>query len=350
MTRAALAMVENIDWNVGRVLDRIRSLGLDRRTIVLYFSDNGPNSWRWNAGMKGRKGSLDEGGLRAPCLLRWPGRIAPGLRIRQIAAAIDLLPTLVSLTGVPFSPPKPLDGADLSPLLRGAGAPWPDRMIFSMHNRRATVRTQRYRLDPTGALYDIEADPVQDRDIASSQPAVAARLRAALDAWTREMLPLVGADDRPFPAGYADETRLPARDGVPPGGVRRSSIHPNCSFFTNWTSIEDALTWDVEIGREGAYEALIHYTCPANATGSTIEISLLGASARARIAPPWDPPLVGMQQDRAPRSESFVKDFRPFSLGTLNLPRGRGLLTLRAIEIPGPQVADVRYVTLRRLA
>ena len=83
MTRAALAMCENIDWNVGRVLQSLDSAGLAKDTIVLYFSDNGPNSWRWNGGMRGRKGSLDEGGLRAPCLLRWPGKIPPESEFRK---------------------------------------------------------------------------------------------------------------------------------------------------------------------------------------------------------------------------------------------------------------------------
>ena len=68
MTRAALAMCENIDWNVGRVLKKLDELKLADNTIVLYFSDNGPNSWRWNGGMKGRKGSTDEGGVRSPLL------------------------------------------------------------------------------------------------------------------------------------------------------------------------------------------------------------------------------------------------------------------------------------------
>src|SRR6185436_9450757 len=93
-TRAALAMCENIDWNVGRILQQLDALKLSSNTIVIYFSDNGPNGWRWNGGMKGRKGSTDEGGVRSPFLIRWPGKIPVGLRIPQIAGAIDLLPTL----------------------------------------------------------------------------------------------------------------------------------------------------------------------------------------------------------------------------------------------------------------
>ncbi len=83
MTRAALAMCENIDWNVGRVLAKLDELKLADNTIVVYFADNGPNSFRWNGDMKGRKGSTDEGGVRSPLLMRWPGHIQPGTRVRR---------------------------------------------------------------------------------------------------------------------------------------------------------------------------------------------------------------------------------------------------------------------------
>ena len=127
MTRAALAMCENIDWNVGRVLAKLNELKLSENTIVVYFSDNGPNSWRWNGGMKGRKGSTDEGGVRSPLLIRWPGHIAPNTKVTQIAAAIDLLPTLATLTGIPQVGNKPLDGRSLTPLLLGEKTEWPER-------------------------------------------------------------------------------------------------------------------------------------------------------------------------------------------------------------------------------
>src|SRR5207245_5738476 len=116
-TRAALAMCENIDWNVGRVLKKVDDLKLADNTIVVYFADNGPNSWRWNGGMKGRKASTDEGGVRAPFLIRWPGHIPAGARIRQIAGAIDLLPTLADMAQIPIASVKPLDGISLKPLL-----------------------------------------------------------------------------------------------------------------------------------------------------------------------------------------------------------------------------------------
>ena len=347
MTRAALAMVENIDWNVGRVLAKLKELKLERETIVLYFSDNGPNSWRWNGGMKGRKGTVDEGGVRAPLLMRWPGHIPEGRTIRQIAGAIDLLPTLTSLAGVKVGSKKPLDGRSLAPLLVGDSPGWPDRMIFSLQGKRISVRTQRYRLDAGGKLFDMVADAGQKKDVATEQPEVAGRLRQAVADWSREVLPLVGEDDRPYPVGYAKLTYLPARDGTASGGIQRSNRAPNSSYFTNWKSTEDRIQWDVEVAQAGEYEVVMHYT--AAVAGSVIEASFQGVRMETEIEAAHDPPLYGMKQDRVDRgTESYAKDFRPLRLGVMRLAAGRGALALRATKVAGAAVADVRYLILTR--
>nr|MCU0227670.1 sulfatase-like hydrolase/transferase [Bryobacterales bacterium] len=336
-----------IDWNVGRLLDALREMGKDKDTIVVYFGDNGPNSWRWNGGMKGRKGSLDEGGLRVPCLMRWTGHIPADTRVSSIAGAIDLLPTLAGLAGVPLTKSKPLDGLNLQPLLLGKGEGWPDRRLFSMQNRRASVRTQRYRLDAEGKLYDLVGDPGQTRDIASQQPAIAAELRSATEQWQREMLLALGEDTRPFPVGYAENTLLPARDGVPVGSIQRSSRHPNCSFFTNWTSTSDAMEWNVDVGRGGRYVVTVYYTCPEAALGSQIALRSGDQEVSAVIQEAHDPPLEGAAEDRVPRIESYVKAFRPMELGEIVLTKGRGALALRALKVASKQVADVRQIALR---
>ena len=345
-TRCVLAMCENIDWNVGRILEKLDSLQLADNTIVIYFSDNGPNSWRWNGEMKGRKGSTDEGGVRVPFMIRWPGHIKPGTTVRQIAGAIDLLPTLTGMAGIPRVGDKPLDGRDLRPLLLDSGENWSDRMIFTHHGGKVSVRTQQYRLDPKGELFDMQADPVQDHDVAAKAPAVAAKLAEAVDAWKKEALP--GKDDRPYAVGYAEFpwTPLPARDGVPGGKVRRSANAPNCSYFTNWCTTGDKITWDIGVATSGNYEAVVYYTCPAADVGSTIELSFQDAKLQAKVAEGFDPPFAPDMDRVKRRGESYVKEFKPLQLGTFRLEKGRGLLTLRALEVPGKQVMDVRAVTL----
>ncbi len=127
-SRAALAMCENIDWNVGRLLKKLDDLELADDTIVIYFSDNGPNGYRWNDGMKGRKGSVEEGGVRSPFFIRWPGNIQSGSRTDTIAGSIDLRPTLLDLCGIKNIGKQPMDGISLKPLLTQTGATWPDRL------------------------------------------------------------------------------------------------------------------------------------------------------------------------------------------------------------------------------
>jgi hypothetical protein len=284
--------------------------------------------------------------------VRWPGRIKPGVRIQPIAAAIDLLPTLADMAGVPLAAGKPLDGRSLRPLLFQEAGEWPDRMIFSCQGRSVSVRTQRHRLDAAGRLYDMQVDPGQHRDIARQQAATADRLRRAVEAWKAEVLAAGPRDDRPFPVGYPDFplATLPARDGVPQGRIRRSASAPNCSFFTNWIRTEDAITWDIEVATAGRYEAAVDHTCSQKDVGAEVALSFGGARVGAVVVEAHDPPLLGAEHDRVPRSgESYVKDFRPLRLGTITLPKGRGTLTLRAVKIPGKQAIDVRSVTLKLL-
>lgn len=380
-TRCALAMIENQDWNVGRVLQRLKQHGLDENTIVLYFSDNGPNSNRWTGGMKGRKGSTDEGGVRSTFYITWPGVLPGGTVVPHIAGAIDLLPTLTSLAGVPRVGDLPLDGSDLSPLLKGQKAEWMDRMLFSTWNTAVSVRTQDYRLDASGHLYDMKADPGQKTAVNDSHPEVAARLQAAVKAWRQEVLKQKpgemaaseagkggakkkgagkggakgkanAVDPRPLTVGWKEFpiTMLPARDGEPRGGVQRSSSAPNCSYFVNWTAKEDRMVWKLDVHTAGRYEVTVDYTCPLADAGATVELAFNDDRLTGKVGPGWDPPLY-TNQDTLPRphGESQMKDFHTLKLGEMQLKAGQGDLVLRALEIPGKSVMDVRRVTLTLL-
>ncbi len=351
-TRAALAMCENIDWNVGRLLKKLEELQLADETIVLYFCDNGPNGFRWNGGMKGRKGSTDEGGVRSPLFIRWPSKIPAGKKIPQIAGAIDLLPTLADLCGVKVITTQPLDGVSLRPLLLEDHPDWSDRMIFSYWGRRLSVRMQRYRLDHQGRLFDLEQDPRQDQNVAAQHPELTRRLKAAQQQWKETVVgPKFGQDDRPFPIGHPDFsfTQMPARDAVPHGGIKRSNRHPNCTYFTHWTTTDDMITWDVEVLTSGQYKVEAYYTCPAEDLGSQIELVCGKSRLVAKVAKAHESPLIGRQQDRVERAESYVKDFVPMSLGVISLEQGRQTLSLRAIDIPGSQVMDFRLLMFHRI-
>ncbi len=351
-TRAALAMCENIDWNVGRLLATLERLQIAEDTIVVYFCDNGPNGRRWNGDMKGRKGATDEGGVRSPLIVRWPGHIRPGIQVREIAAAIDLLPTLAELANVPLISQRPLDGTSVAPLLLTDASDWPNREIVTHWNGRVSVRNSRYRLDHQGALFDMQLDPGQRQDVAAKWPDVVLRLSQVATAYRQDVLgELPEKDERPLLIGHDDflYTQLPARDATTTGGIQRSNKFPNCSFFTNWTAVGEKIQWDVQVAKAGTYRVEIYYTCPAEQLGATVELSLGSAKLRAQVDQAWDPVLRGGEHDRVPRSESYVKDFRAWELGTLELEAGRGSLDLSAIKVPAGGVMDFRLLMLTRV-
>lgn len=230
-------MIENIDENVGRLFAKLAEWQLDASTLVIFMSDNGmtgggsgrPNKPLaegfpyFNAGMKGLKGSADEGGVRVPFYLRWPGRIAPGRDVSTVAAHIDVFPTLAALAGAAL-PGSQVEGRSLLPLLEGSPPPWPDRYLFTHVGRwpaganpddfrdvNFAVRNQRFRLvgpagkakntgvsDPKPSLYDMEADPGQTRNVIDQFPEIASQMRKAYEAYWNDCRPLLVNENAPM--------------------------------------------------------------------------------------------------------------------------------------------------------
>lgn len=351
-TKAALAMVENIDYNLGRVMHKLKELALEENTIVIYLSDNGPNGWRWNGNMRGRKGSTDEGGVRSPLLLQWKGAIAANKSIAQIGSAIDILPTLLDLAGVKHKPQKPVDGKSLAPLLLASNAAWEDRLLFNHWNGKTSIRTQNYRLDNEDRLYDMVTDRGQKIDISKQFPKIVDSLKKSKIEWLTKIEPMTSAtDDRPITLGHPDFefTQLPARDGIAHGNIQRSNRHPNNTFFTNWTSVKDSITWDIEVLEDGKFEVELYYTLAQEHSGVAVQLTYGKSMLVSRINDAHDPPLTGMENDRDPRIESYIKDFRPKRLGEIFLRKGRRTLRLKAPHMDGKGAMDVRLLMFRRL-
>ena len=276
-TKAALAMVENIDFNVGRLTQKLKELGLEENTILIYLSDNGPNDWRWNGGMRGKKGSTDEGGVRTPFFMQWKNKIPKGKTILQIAGAIDILPTLASLVNIEAPIKKQMDGRDLKPLLLEDSPNWNPRPIVNHWQGKTSIRTQKYRLDDANRLYDMDVDPGQLNDVSSSIPVIHDSLVALKKNWLSELGENDNQkEDRPFTLGHPDfeYTQIPARDGISHGQIKRSNKYPNNTFFTNWISEKDSITWDIEVLADGEFEVELYYTCPDESVGSILELRL----------------------------------------------------------------------------
>jgi arylsulfatase A-like enzyme len=204
-------MIANIDDNVGKLMAKLKALGLEENTIVIFMTDNGGTVGVdfYNAGMRGGKITPYLGGTRVPFLVRWPGVVAPGDR-PQLAAHVDLLPTLAeSATATPPADARAKwEGRSLVPLLKDANAKWDDRLFFAHVGRWAkgkaaeskyahcSVRDSRYQLvsaakDDKKAwqLFDLKSDPAEKTDIAPANPDIVNRLETAYDAWWQQALP-----------------------------------------------------------------------------------------------------------------------------------------------------------------
>jgi arylsulfatase A-like enzyme len=349
-TKAALAMVENIDYNFGRILNKLQELDLEENTIVIYLSDNGPNGWRWNDGMRGRKGSTDEGGVRSPLFISWKNTIPASKKITQVASAIDILPTLAGLADIEVKTKKPLDGINISSLIFEDYPSLESRFIYNHWNGKTSVRSAEFRLDDENRLYHIPSDRGQTKDVAENYPEAYTSLLNARQNWLQD-IPKPSTDSRPFTIGHPEfkTTQLPARDGIAHGAIERSNKYPNCSFFTNWKSIEDTITWDIEVMSDGDYEVIMYYSCAEKNVGSTLFLEFGTGKLSKTITAFHDPPLQGMENDRIPRIESYIKDFKPVSMGVVKLKKGKGQLKLGATEIAGEEVIDFRLLLFNKL-
>ena len=182
--------VEEIDWSTGEILAELRRLGISRRTLVVFTSDNGaaPNYGGSNLPLRGHKATAWEGGMRVPCLMVWPGTIPTGSVCAEMATAMDLLPTFATLAGAELPDDRIIDGRDLSALLRadpGASSPHEAFYYYRGPNLQA-IRDGRWKLHfsrkngraTPGALFDLREDIGETVDQSAAHPDVVARLAA----------------------------------------------------------------------------------------------------------------------------------------------------------------------------
>lgn len=187
------AMVALADRDVGRVMQKLKDLGIDDRTLVIFSSDNGANPefiepLGSTGGLRGHKRMLYEGGTRTPLIVRWPGKIQPGTTSDLLTAFVDFLPTAAELSGLPA--PKGIDGHSIVPTLLGKGQPTRhESLYFEIYEPyfQQAVRMgdwKGYRLGTKAPLelYDLKADPAEKQNIAAAHPDIVRKIEAIMKA------------------------------------------------------------------------------------------------------------------------------------------------------------------------
>ena len=201
------AMITNIDNNVGKLLDALKKSGLSENTLVIFMVDNGPNSRRYVKKFRGVKNNVHEGGIRSPAWLHWPARLKPR-KIHQMAAHIDIMPTILAACGVATPKGVKFDGRNLMPLLIGAKTIWPKRnIVIQTHRGNQAVKYHHFMIcdgrwkllhasgfhrekfegSPKFELYDLRTDPGESNNQFESHSKIAQRLLKNYESWFEDV-------------------------------------------------------------------------------------------------------------------------------------------------------------------
>jgi len=248
---------------------------------VILMTDNGEATAGYNAGFRGRKSDVYEGGVRSPFFAHWPGRLKPGVASEIVTAHIDVLPTILEACGVELPAGLKIDGRSLWRLLRREPGNWPDRAIVVQSHRgdepvplhNFAVRTQRWKLvhnsgfgqeklpdrPVTLELFDMASDPFELHDVAAGHPDVVAELRRRYESW------------------FADVSRTRPENYAPPR-IQLGTPHDDPVVLTrqDWRGAgwgpKDRGHWDVQVaaaGRRGGRNERSVVACPtAGRTGT----------------------------------------------------------------------------------
>lgn len=213
-------VIQEIDHHVGRIMRTLQEEGLEKNTLIIFTSDNGPwlnfgNHAGSAGGFREGKGTSFEGGQRVPCIMRWQGTIPAGLACNQLSSTIDILPTIATVAGAPL-PQNKIDGVDLGPILKGDMSATPRKTFFYYYRRNSleAVRRDNWKLvfahngrsylgqQPgtdgfpgiapenaavAEALYDLRRDPSESYDVSASNPDIVKELNTLADQIRREL-------------------------------------------------------------------------------------------------------------------------------------------------------------------
>ena len=309
-TRKVYAMVTNIDDNLKKLFNKVDELGIKDNTIVIFMTDNGPQHVRYIAGMKGRKSSVYNGGIRVPFFLRFPAMFSGNQEVNQFTAHIDLLPTLSKLCNVEMPRDRKIDGRSFIPSINSEKLP--ERSFFSywtrkypeLYNNIALQRGQFKLIGKTDynspienfELYDTYNDPFEKNNLVTQKKSIALSLKKEMH---QTFLELVNSENLKNPprimlgSDFENPVYLNRNDA---GGQRAV-----------WNQEQAYSFWKVDINKEGLYDLKFKFLKPLPANGNMyLEI---GQSIQQKFNSKDNLDLIEMKSVYLPKG---FNDFTPF--------------------------------------
>jgi arylsulfatase len=346
-------MIANIDDNVGKLETFLADNNLRENTILIYLTDNGGTVGVsvYNAGMRGRKIELYEGGHRVPCFVRWPAsKLKASTDVAELCHAPDILPTVIDMCGGTLPKEHKFDGVSLAPLLRDQADALPDRTLFIQFSRMeaprpqkgdACVLWQRWRLVQDKELFDLRTDPGQKRNVFAEHPDVVKKMRGDYERFWGEVGPKVNEH----------EAIIVGADAENP--LQLSAADWEDSFLDQAMQVRNGLrrngTWNIEVAKEGKYEISLR-RWPAEAD-TPIRAGLLpfkhaDGVFSAGVALPVVTARLKVGDFEA--SSPIAADAKAITFTTTLRP-GRTQLRATLLDEAGKEVAGAYYVTVYRL-
>ncbi|QDV41950.1 Arylsulfatase [Stieleria neptunia] len=340
-------LIDRVDQNIGRLLDVIERFGAAENTLVVFTSDNGGVSKFWKGGMNGNKAGVYEGGVRAPCFVRWPNRIKPGQKVQAQTSHVDWLPTFCELAGVDVPQVRTIDGKSLVPLLTSGNDKTHHRYVYHTWDRyqpndekRWSISDDRWKLlcqvgntatasKSNWKLFDLHADPGEKKNVAPQHPAHVDRLRTEFVRWFNDVTE--GQAYTPVPVPVGD---VPV--DIEPSWATWTGKHIEYVFdgydwdtIQGWKAPGEQASWKLDVDRAGSYRVRLIYGCrPLDAGGTLILRSGDDVTRHVVVA------------------SATADQFESHAAGVLHLEQGRVELVAEVAECPGNELMRLNRITL----
>lgn len=351
-------MVDNMDYNVGRILKFLKENNLEENTIVIFLSDNGPNTVRFNGGLTGIKGTVHEGGVKVPFIIKWKNKLPENKTLDSPTAGIDIYPTLISLCGLKSIGTKPLDGRDISSLFLKQDDTLGDRALFThvnfmqvpINRNLGGFRDKQYRFALEAdkpELYNLRTDPFEKQNLAGENEQLTEKYLNKYEVWFESQIknlsyfgPIVltqrGAELFTYEADISSGLKFKEGHGW---------AH---DWISSWRNNKDSIQWNIDCQTSGEYRVNLTYLCKKDQIGSMVKITIGDRNLTKRIDKPFESAVV-FSPDRVPRKEVYdMEEWGNLEAGTIYIPKGKMKVSIKVPLIKERNAMELYSIKLIR--